>query len=145
MRNSIADRSEPCQSTSVDGLRSDVSTAVDRELLFLRQSVSECGWTLDALEAHMGRDKSLISRVLNGERPLTLEFKVALPDDVEARWSSKQAEHFGHVVVMPLAGADAMKALVAGLVGVLAGQQMPARASQMAKATVASAKKSEVA
>jgi hypothetical protein len=57
----------------------------------LRACVHEKGWTLDALEAAMngraggrGFDKSFISRVLNGERPLTLSFLLALPDDVEA-------------------------------------------------------------
>ena len=34
--------------------------------------------------AAMELDKSQISRVLNGERALTLAFLVALPDDIEA-------------------------------------------------------------
>jgi len=120
------------------------STAVDQALVLLRQAVSECGWTLDALAVEMGKDKAYIHRVLNREKPLTLEFMVALPDDVEALYEAKRAEQFGHVVVAPLAGADALKALVAGLVGVMAGA-LPTRATQMARAALPIGKKSEVA
>lgn len=113
------------ESRSVDDLRADLRTAqstdVDTALTFLRQSVHDCGWTLEALSAHMQLDKSLISRVLNNERPLTLTFLCALPDDVEACYEAKRAEYFGHVVVEPLEGPTAVKALVAGLVGVLGG------------------------
>lgn len=152
MRNSIAATAAARQSTTVDGRAIELSTSVDTALTLLRKSIEERGWTLEALAAHMqeatgkpGYDKSLISRVLSGERPLTLTFLVALPDDVESLYEAKRAEHFGHVVVAPLGGVDAVKALVAGLVGLMAGP-LPARATQMVRATrLQPAKESEVA
>lgn len=112
----------------------DRSTDVDRALTLLRQAVADTGWTLDALAADMHIDKAHISRVLNGEKRLTLEFVVALPDDVEALFEKRRAEHFGHIVVTPAATAsDAVQQLVSGLVGVLA-PRLPAKASAMCKA-----------
>lgn len=129
------------QSTSVDAREPELSTAVDRALALLRNAVHDCGWTLDALAAHMRRDKSLISRVLNGERPLTQEFICALPDDVEGLYESRRAEQFGAVVVQPLSGQDALKALVAGLIGVMSAPQLPARAAAMVKVELPAARK----
>lgn len=136
------------QTTTVDGHSTEVTTAVDTALRLLRSAIDECRWTYDALAAHLQAttrkkyDKALVWRVLNGERPLSLEFLVALPDDVEACFEAKRAEQFGHVVVAPLAGQEAMKALVAGLFGVMG---LPAKASHMAKAGVTTEQKSEVA
>lgn len=112
-----------------------MSTDVDSALALLRTAVHDCGWTLDALAAHMHRDKSLVSRVLNGERPMTLSFLVALPNDVEALYESRRAEHFGLIVVAPLHGPDAVKAFVGGLLGVLTDRQKLA----MAKADIPAA------
>jgi hypothetical protein len=163
MRNSIAQSSAARQSTTVDDRKIELSTtvdgravalstSVDSALLSLRQAIDELGWTLDALAAHMqavtgkpGYDKSLISRVLSDERPLTLTFLVALPLDVQSLYEAKRAEYFGHVVVAPLVGPAAIKAFVAGLVGVLGVHQLPARADQMARASLQPSKQSEVA
>jgi transcriptional regulator with XRE-family HTH domain len=123
------------QSKPFDGLPDALSTEVDTVLALLRVCVQDAGWTLDALEAEMKLDKSLISRVLNGERPLTLRFLLALPDDIESRFEQLRAEQFGHIVVAPVSGADAIRNLVSGLIGVLA-PQLPARATAMAKATL---------
>lgn len=114
-----------CQSTTVVDRRPDLATDVADALALLRRCVQEKGWTYDALAAAMSErtaghfDKSQICRVLNGERPLTLVFLLALPDDVEALFESKRAEAFGMIVVPPVHGDDAVRNLVSGLVGVL--------------------------
>lgn len=164
MRASVLARDVARQSKSVDGSLKPSSTLVDGEpgglstpvdnsapapprdeatlLALLRTCVQDRGWTLEALERFMGKgfDKSLISRVLNGERPLTLKFVVALPDDIEALYAQRRAEAFGLIVVEPVYGDAAVKSLVSGLVGVLS-QRLPVRAGRMAKATVASIRK----
>jgi hypothetical protein len=129
MKPTLARSSPLCQSTSVEDAGTALATDVANVLAVLRVCVREKGWTLDALEAEMNRraggrgfDKSYISRVLNGERPLTLSFILALPDDVEALFESKRAESFGQIVVAPVRGEDAMRHLVTGLVGVLASK-----------------------
>lgn len=124
---------DTCQPTSVDQQALSRSTDVDQALALLRQAVQERGWTLDALAAAMGKDRAYIGKVLNGDKPFTLEFLVALPDDVEARYEHLRAEHFGLIVVQPLEGADAHRAFVAGFLGMVA-PRLPARASGMAKA-----------
>lgn len=120
----------PRQSTSRASARPDLSTDVDTVLAMLRTSVQETGWTLDALAVEMGIDKSLISRVLNGERPMTLTFLIGLPDDIEAAFERKRAESFGLIVVQPAAdGQQAIQHLVSGLFGVFgtAAARLPQR------------------
>jgi transcriptional regulator with XRE-family HTH domain len=123
------------KSKAIDGSSDPLSTSVDDTLAVLRTCVHERGWTLDALEAEMDVDKSLISRVLNGERPLTLPFLLALPDDVEALYEQRRAEAFGLIVVAPVNGEQAVRNLVSGLLGVLS-PQLPTRANRMAKAAL---------
>lgn len=90
-----------------------------RALTFLRQAVEQCGYTHDALALVMGCSPSLVTRVLNGERPLREDWICRLPDDVEALFLQKRAESFGVIVVQPLAGLDAQKAFVSGLFGLM--------------------------
>lgn len=122
------------------------TTAVDAALGLLRTAATETGWTSEALAAHLAEatgkkwTRDRVWRVLQGERPLTLPFLCALPDDLEARYELLRAESFGHVVVEPLVGPAAIKAIVAGLVGVL---QLPA--ARMAKAAVGGSARAEVA
>lgn len=118
-----------------DALR---STTVDRSLARLRQCASDLGWTLDALSAHMRKDKAHISRVFNGEKPLTLAFLIALPDDVEAEFHSRSSEEFGRVVVTPAIGPDALKQFTAGLFGLFA-LQLPAKSGGQVKASLPTA------
>lgn len=129
---------EPSKSKTVDLAALARATDVDRALSLLRQVLAKSDWTLDALEAHMRKHKSYISRVLNGEKPMTLDFIVALPDEIEAAWEAKRAEHFGLVVVNRVSGDDAIRSLVSGLVGVLT-DRLPAKADRMAKADVVTA------
>lgn len=126
MKPTLARSADACQSTSVEDGRTDLATDVAKALAVLRACIHERRWTYDALEAEMNRraggsgfDKSYICRVLNGERPLTLPFLLALPDDVEALFEAKRAESFGAIVVEPVRGEDAVRNLVSGLIGVL--------------------------
>jgi len=134
MRNSLRAAAAACQSKPVADRRAELSTTVDNVLALLRACVQDKGWTLEALEAEMAIDKSLISRVLNGERPLTLTFLLALPDEVEALFEARRAETFGLIVVEPAHGDQAVRNLVSGLFGVLGASKLPARADRMARA-----------
>jgi len=116
-------------------LSKNFDNSIDTVLATLRTCVHEKGWTLEALESEMRIDKSLISRVLNGERPLTLAFLLALPDDVEVLFETRRAEAFGLLVVPRLEGDAAAKAFASGLLGLLGGR-LPAKAALMAKANL---------
>ena len=120
MNKSLQAALPPMEVTPVDRRRSPRSTAVDQALTLLRRAVSDCGYTLDALESSMGKGRAHIHRVLHGEKAFTLEFLTTLPDDVQARYEQLRAEHFGFIVVTPLAGDDAVKGFVGGLMGLLA-------------------------
>jgi hypothetical protein len=113
----------PVEVTPVDRRSASGSIAVDQAVSLLRRAVADCGYTLDALEAAMGKDRAYIHKVLQGDKPVSLEFIVALPDDVEARFEQLRAESFGLVCVAPASGADAIKQLVSGLVGMLVGRK----------------------
>jgi hypothetical protein len=95
------------------------SMAVDRALGFLRQAVANCGYTLDALEAHTGKNRAYVHRVLGGESRCTLDFIVALPCDVKLEFTRLVATHFELVVIEPAQGDAAAHSFVAGLLGLL--------------------------
>lgn len=120
-------------SRDVDGQGKDLSLV----LALLRDAIDECGWKHEALAAAMQLpNPAYLSRMLSGEKPWTLRHLLALPDDIEGRFAQKWAGYRGALVVAPLVGEAAVKALVSGLIGVLA-PQLPARATQMAKAAIA--------
>lgn len=100
------------------------TTAVDqvnRGLELLRKAVSDRDYTLDALQAFMGKDRVYIHKVLQGDKPLSFAFITALPEDVQARFEQLRAESFGLIVVAPvLDGQEAIRQLVGGLMGLLA-------------------------
>ncbi len=117
--------------------QASVTGDVELMLVFIRQAMNETGWSPEALSSHMGyQDASYVGKVLKGEKPLSARFIVALPEAVEALFSRRYAENCGHVVVAPVHGDDAIRNLVSGLIGVLS-HALPARASQMAKASMA--------
>lgn len=139
MGHSIPQHARICQATAVDQDHIERSTAVDLEkerwLGMLRQAIEDAGWKHEALTTYLQIDKAYLSRLLTGEKPFRPEHLVSLPPDVKARFAHLQAESFGLIVVKPLEGQDAVRALVAGLVGVMKGASLPARADRMAKAT----------
>jgi hypothetical protein len=84
----------------------------------LRRAVADCGYTLDALEAAMGKVRTYIHKVLQGEKPLSYEFIVALPNDVEARFEQLRAEHFGLIVAKPPTSREqAARDFISGVFG----------------------------
>lgn len=123
------------QSSTDDRGTEQRSTTVDQDLELLRRCVSDLGWTFEALEAEMRKDKSYIHRVLHGDKPLTYKFLKSLPGEVQAEFHSRSAEAFGRVVVAPVRGAEAVRNFVSGLLGVLA-PQFPA--TRMVKASIGS-------
>jgi hypothetical protein len=98
------------------------SMAVDQATELWRKAVADCDYTLDALEAVMGKGRAYIHKVLQGEKPMSLDFTTALPADVKGRHAQLSAEACGFIVVVPVRGDDAVKQLVGGLVGVLLGK-----------------------
>lgn len=136
MANKVVGGTVSGHSTSVVPPVVNRSTRVDHALSLLRKAASDRRWTLDALAAEMGKDKSYISRVFNGEKPLTLEFVVGLPSDVEATYYQYRAEAFGLVVVEPCDEESARRHFAAGLFNLITKQpQLPAKADHMARVT----------
>ena len=148
--NSNAARSAR-QSATDDSPTTALATAVDRFFVMLRQAIQECGWTHDALAVEMrqngclGVDKSVVTRMLNNERPWKPEHLCALPDDVEIAFATKYAESFGLIVVRPAQGEHAARQFVAGLFGLLLSSPLPAKAGHPLKASLPSSAAREIA
>lgn len=134
MREMFAHAIDACRPSVVDQHHASRSTAVDL-LDLVRRAASDTGWGVEALAAHMECDKSHVSRLLSGDKTLSVERLEGFPPDVVARFAVLVAEQSGSVVVAPVSGEQAIRMLVAGLVGVLISAKLPARAEHMAKAT----------
>lgn len=138
--------------TGPDRVTTDVVSSADVDLSMLRgwvrKAVYDTGWGPDSLSAPeaMDRDKGNISRVLNGERPLSIDFILALPKDVQAEFSALYAKHHGWLVVRPVSPDQAVQNLVSGLLGVLAGNVIGSalRHRQQAKADLREPAKEKV-
>lgn len=96
--------------------------AVDQELGYIRRAISDCGYTLDALEVVMGKGRAYIGKVLAGDKPMSLAFLVLLPYDVQARLVELRGPQYGLVVVRPVQGHEAIRQFVGGLIGLLTGK-----------------------
>lgn len=108
------------QSTGSDPIALARSATVDQQFALLRKCIAECGYTIDALAAHMRIDRGYLWKLLNREKTeWKPEHTVALPDDVEALYYQRLAEGFGRIVVEPVEGDAAIRNLVSGLFGVL--------------------------
>lgn len=106
----------PMEVTTIDRRSRDGSTPVDQATELLRKAVNDCGYTLDALESAMGKNRAYIGKVLNGEKPASLEFITALPDDAEARFEQLRAERLGLIVAQPATDThDAAQKLLSGV------------------------------
>lgn len=102
--------------------RGDNELALKRRLL--REAIDDSRWKHDAVAAALGVDAPYLSKMLAGEKPITLRHLDALPDDVEATYAKKYAEGFGLIVVAPAASPEcAIQQLVSGLVGVLTAKK----------------------
>lgn len=93
--------------------------ALVRMRLLLRDAIDGSGWKHDAVASALGVDAPYLSKMLAGEKTITLRHLAALPDDVKARFASSAAERLGFIVVKPVQGPEAIKGLVSGLVGLL--------------------------
>lgn len=113
---------------------------MDLVLRLLRESIDESGWKNGAVAEAIGlkgeSGAAYFSKMLGGEKPIGAKHLRSLPDDIEAIFARKYAESFGLIVVVPAVGSDAIRQLIAGLVGVLQ-TQLPARASAPLKAALA--------
>lgn len=137
------DRSEMERSQTRDQV--DRARERDQWLQHLRQAMNDTGWTIDALAAHWGIHRSHVQRLYDGDKPWSVDRLLSLPDDLEARLEAIRAEYFGLIVVEPLRGLEAQKAIVAGLIGLMS-PQLPTKAGKPVKAGLAaSRKKTEVA
>lgn len=136
MSVSLARDDDERQPTDVAQRDRERATSVAQALDTLRAVLSEKGWTLDALAEHMALNRAYIGRVLNGEKSLTMSFLSSLPRGVEVEFYSRRAEQQGRIVVAPLDFEMARRALVAGLMGVMAAQiqRLPEKAGSPAKA-----------
>lgn len=126
------------QAQTVDQRDPSRSTAVDH-LDLVNKAVEKTGWSPTSLESAMDKDKAYVSRVLNGEKPLSLGFIQSLPADVEATYAALYAEAHGYIVVEPVSREVAIGNLVSGLMGVLAEaiapkvDKLPTKADRMAR------------
>lgn len=96
-------------------------------LATLRRAIEDAGWTEAALSQHLDTDRSYINRMLNGEKPLSLDRLARLPREIVARFGVLVAESAGAVVLMPSSRDDAVKHLLEGLLGILERQPMQPR------------------
>lgn len=120
------------QSLFVDSHEAELSSRVDSANETLRLAVLECGWTLDALSSHSEIDKSLISRVLTNDRPLTQKFLDAMPDEIVADYEKRRCRARGFIVVEPVDEETAQRYLAIALFSTLA--KLPAKATGQIKA-----------
>jgi hypothetical protein len=125
---SAAARSHDCDPRVVER-----SHSCDLLLQDLKDAMRETGWTAETLARHYGVHRSYMERCLAAVKPLTADRLANLPPDVAAKFDAKRAERRGLIVVQPLAGLDAQKAVVAGLLGLMA-QRFPAKHDHMAHA-----------
>lgn len=136
MGNTLAVAARESQSVIGERVTLGGSVRVDRFLSLLRQAMTDCAYTVEALaaalESELGRkvDKGFLWRMLNGERPLPITYLVNLPIDMKVRFTQLSAEALGWTVVRPATPDSAAAHLVAGLLGLLRydGQMAAGRA-----------------
>jgi len=103
----------------------DPPRAHDLELKrrLLREAIDESGWKHEALAASLELDPAYLSRMLAGDKPITLRHLDALPDDIETIYAAKYATALGNFVAEPAANPeDAMRKLVSGFLGMFGGR-----------------------
>jgi hypothetical protein len=112
-------------------------------LALLREAIATSGWKHEALALEMALpNAAYLSRMLSGEKPVTLRHLSALPDDIERIYYRLRSESLGLIAVEPPPTLDvALRQMAAGLIGIATLSRMPARASSQAKATLDSTKR----
>lgn len=130
------------RTTTVSRLSPERATAVAQKLELLRRAKEQLGYTLDALEAAMQMPRSYIGRVISGEKPMTLAFEVALPNDLEALWDRYKTQESGAIVVDRVDDGEATRQLACGLFNLLA-PKLPLRAGAPLKVGLPAVRKME--
>lgn len=138
MNTKVSLSPSPRQSAPCDLTDSGQSASADLNLWLsqLQRALSDTAWTPEALDAHWNTSRGYAWRLVNGEKPWSLERQLSLPRDVRARLARLEAESHGLIVTEPLKGSDAAAAFVAGLLGLVASQLLPGRADHMAHAGI---------
>ncbi|HEX4347574.1 MAG TPA: hypothetical protein VHZ73_08375 [Vicinamibacterales bacterium] len=113
--------------------KAERSHSCDLLLEDLREAMRETGHTAETIAAHRQIHRRYVERQLDAEKPLNADQIANLPPDVGKAFDRRRAERRGLIVVEPLSGLDAQKALVAGLIGVMSAPRLPAKADQMAR------------
>jgi hypothetical protein len=135
----IANGSARSQSTPVDHATTVLTTAVDKqELAEVRRALSDCGETMESLAVQTDiKDRSLVHRILSGERPMPSGFLDSLPHQAVGLWHARRAEAHGRRVFDPLDAETAVHQFAAGLISLVMhgalGAILPKRATGMAK------------
>lgn len=112
----------------------------DCALDVIRRMVAEEGDGPVSLGAHMGTDKSYVSRVLNGECPLSVSFILGLPLPIRKRIAKVWFEYLGGVGEYPDADTEtALRHLLRGSLGLLTMFGVLSPRPKMAKATLPNA------
>jgi len=108
-------------------------------LELLRSSAVELGWTEEALAVHVKGDakyRGYVHRVLSGEKPLSLTFFVALPEELQALVHARRAAQLGHQVVPPVDDHEAARRMVLTGLCALIGPRLPAKAGAPLKVSL---------
>jgi len=135
MSDSITSKAVRSQSRRADQRTELRSTEVDLSewLVLIVAACKKADVGPEKLAVEMECDPSYPSRVLRGEKPLTLTFLHRLPDDVKDAFGALYAESRGFLVVKPVPFDVAMHSLLSGLFSVLAHRE-PVIKSRMARA-----------
>src|SRR5262245_51814677 len=101
--------------------REGVLRRVELALELLRQARSETGWTYEQLEAFTGKSQSYLHAVLQGEKPCSLQFMMALPDEVRSRLVELAAGAVRPklICIRPAAPEEALAVTMSGLLGLM--------------------------
>jgi hypothetical protein len=145
-RPSDADQFVDLASESRDQELDPAKDGEDQALVrtWLREAIDESDeqWKDTAVAEHIGlkgeSGANYFSKMLRGEKPISVRHLRSLPADIQRRYATKHAEHLGLIVVAPLHGDDAVRSFVAGVVGLLA--PMLSMKPRMARASLPVAK-----
>lgn len=136
MRSTVVTAAPESQSASSDlgAVVRSANADLHTWLGLLGAAMKDTGWTPEALDKQWNTSRGYAWRLLSGEKPWSVERKLALPSDLRRRLAHLEAEANGLIVVAPAATTqDGIRHLVIGLVSVLASP-LPARADRMAHA-----------
>jgi hypothetical protein len=91
----------------------------------VRLAIHRQGWGPESLSAEdaMNMSKGYISRVLNGEKPLTIPFLLCLPADVQEAVVAAWAQRKGLIVLKAISENVTLHGVVASALAKVFGRQ----------------------